>query len=108
MIKLILINSIAVFLTAALLKGVEIRRFMTAVGVSILLAVMNAVVKPILVLLSLPITILTLGLFIIVINAFILILVDKMVDGLKIESFGWAVLMSVVMGIINSLLFWIF
>lgn len=108
MIKLILINSIAVFFTASLLRGIHVRSFVTALWISILLALLNAVVKPILVLLSLPVTILTLGLFIIIINAFILVLVDKLVDGFKIESFGWAVLMSIVMGIINSFLFWIF
>jgi putative membrane protein len=108
MFKLILINSIAVFLTAALLKGVQIKSFATAIGVSILLAILNTLVKPVLVILTLPVTILTLGLFIIVINAFILVLVDKLVEGLKIDSFGWAVLMSIVMGLINSLLFWMF
>ena len=108
MIKLILINSIAVFLTASMLRGVHIRSFGTAIGVSILLALLNTFVKPILVFLSLPITILTLGLFVLVINAFILVLVDKLVEGLRIESFGYAIVMSIVMGLINSLLFWIF
>jgi len=108
MIKYILINSIVVYLAAALLPKVYIRSYFTALGVAILLGLINTFIKPILIFISLPVTILTLGLFIIVINAFILVMVDKLVDGLKIEGFGQAIIMSLLMGVLNWLLFAIF
>ncbi|MFH5831785.1 phage holin family protein [Halalkalibaculum sp. DA3122] len=108
MIYTLLINSVAVYLTAKLLDGVEIKGFFSAIIVAILLALINTFIKPVIVLLTLPVTILTLGLFILVINAFILMLVDGLSAGLRIRSFGWALLFSIVLSIINGFLFWIF
>jgi len=108
MIKYIIINSIVVYLAAALLPKVYIKNYFTALGVAILLGLINTFIKPILIFISLPVTILTLGLFIIVINAFILVMVDKLVDGLKIEGFGQAIIMSLLMGVLNWILYAIF
>lgn len=108
MIKYIIINSIVVYLAAALLPKVYIKSYFTALGVAILLGLINTFIKPILIFISLPVTILTLGLFIIVINAFILVMVDKLVDGLKIEGFGQAIIMSLLMGVLNWILYAIF
>jgi putative membrane protein len=107
MIVSILVNAVAVFLAAYLLRGVTVNNFWTALITAILLAIINAVIKPILVFLTIPITILTLGLFILVINALILMLIDAMLSGLKIKNFGWALLFGVVLSIINGLLSWI-
>lgn len=108
MIYTLLINSVAVFITAYILDGVQVKNFLTAIGVAILLAIINAVIRPVIIFLTLPLTILTLGLFIIVINALMLMLVDKLVDGFKIRSFIWAVIFSLVLSIVNGLLLWIF
>lgn len=108
MVYTLLINSVAVYLTAKLLEGVEIKGFFSAIVVAILLALVNTVIKPVLVFLTLPVTILTLGLFILVINALMLMLVDAMTPGFKIRSFAWAVIFSIIMSILNGLLFWIF
>ncbi len=108
MIYTLLINTVAVYLTAKLLDGVEIKSFFSALVVAILLALVNTFIKPVIVFLTLPITILTLGLFIFVINALMLMLVDAISGGLKIRSFGWALIFSIVLSIINGLLFWIF
>ncbi|MDR8391903.1 phage holin family protein [Aliifodinibius sp. S!AR15-10] len=108
MIYTLLINTVAVYLTAKLLDGVEIKSFFSALVVAVLLALVNTFIKPVIVFLTLPITILTLGLFIFVINALMLMLVDAISDGLKIRSFGWALIFSIVLSIINGLLFWIF
>lgn len=108
MIYTLLINSIAVFLTAKLLDGVEIKSFFSAIVVAILLALVNTFIKPVIIFLTLPVTILTLGLFILVINAFMLMMVDAFTDGMKIKSFSWALIFSIVLSIINALLFWIF
>ena len=108
MIYTLLINTVAVYLTAKLLDGVEIKSFFSALVVAVLLALVNTFIKPVIVFLTLPITILTLGLFIFVINALMLMLVDAISGGLKIRSFGWALIFSIVLSIINGLLFWIF
>lgn len=108
MVYTLLINSIAVFLTAKLLDGVEIKSFLSAVVVAILLALVNTFIKPVIVFVTLPVTILTLGLFILVINALMLMLVDALTDGFKIKSFAWAVIFSIFLSILNALLFWIF
>ena len=101
MIWSLLVNSVGIFIIGYLLTGVEIKNFLTALGVAILLAIVNTFVKPILVFLTFPITILTFGLFILVINALMLMLVDSVVDGLKIKHFGWALLFSLLLSILN-------
>ncbi|SDJ93704.1 putative membrane protein [Catalinimonas alkaloidigena] len=103
-----LIYAVAVFATAYLLPGVKVNNFGTAILAALLLLLANAVVKPILVVLTIPITILTLGLFLLVINALIVMLVDKLLTGMEIKNFGWAVAFSVVLSIISSVLNWIF
>ncbi|WP_422133126.1 phage holin family protein [Endozoicomonas sp. ALD040] len=100
-----LINGLAVFITARILKGVEIENYGSAILVSILLAVVNTFVKPILFFLTLPITILTLGLFILILNALMLMIVNYFMDSFHVKNFGWALIMSIVLSIINSALF---
>lgn len=107
MLKILLINSIIIFVGAYLLEGVSIKNFWTAIGVAILLGLINMFIKPLIVLITLPLTILTLGAFILVINAGILMLIDKLVDGFKIKGFWWAVLFSIFISIANAFLFWI-
>lgn len=108
MLKILLINSIIIFIGAYLLEGVSIKSFWTAVGVAILLGLINIFIKPLILLITLPLTILTLGAFILVINAGILLLIDKLVDGFKIKGFWWAVLFSIFISIANAIMFWIF
>jgi len=108
MIYTILINAVAVYITALILEGVQIKGFLTAIWVAVLLALVNAFLKPFIVLLTLPLTVLTLGLFILVINALLLMLVDALVEGMKIRSFAWAVIFSVLISIVNALLLWLF
>lgn len=108
MIYTILINSVAVYLTAKLLDGVKVGGFGSSVIVAILLALVNTFIKPVIIFLTLPVTILTLGLFILVINALMIMIVDSVVDDFKVESFSWALLFAIVMSILNGLLFWIF
>lgn len=101
MILTLLLNAIGIFIIGYLLKGVQIQSFVTALGVAILLALVNTFVKPILVFLTFPITIITFGLFILVINALMLMMVDALVDGMKIKHFGWALLFSLLLSILN-------
>jgi putative membrane protein len=104
LIKL-LINAIAVFAFGALLKGVHVKSFGTAVIVAIVLALVNAIVYPIAAFFAIPFIVLTLGLFLLVLNALMVMLVDWMIDGLKIDTFWWALLFSVLMSIVNVIFF---
>jgi putative membrane protein len=108
MIYSILINSVAVFIASYLLEGVKVRSFFTAILVAIVLALINTFIRPIILFLTLPLTILTLGLFVLVINALILMLIDRLLDGFEIRNFWWAVGFSIVLSLLNTLLFWIF
>lgn len=108
MIFTILVNSIAVFFVAYLLKGVEVKSFLSAVWVALGLAVVNAIIKPVIIFLTLPVTILTLGLFVLVIDALMVMLVDGFVKGFEIRNFWWALLFSIVLSVTNAVLFTLF
>ena len=97
-----LVLSVAVFISARLLDGVEIRSFTTALGVALGISLVNVFIKPILVILSLPVIILSLGLFILFINAALILLIDKFVDGLRIRSFSWALIFSLLISVIST------
>ncbi len=99
-----LIYTIAILISAYLLPGVHVANFQTALLAALVLGIINAILKPILFLLTLPITILTLGLFTLVINAALILLAAKLVHGFSVDSFWWAILFSLVLSIINSVL----
>ena len=102
------VNTISVYVTSKLLSGVELKNFWSAVGVAIGLGLVNFFIKPIVSLLALPLTVITLGLFSIVVNALMIMIVDYFVDTFKIKSFGWAVGFSIIMSVINVVLYAIF
>lgn len=108
MIKTLLINSIVIFILASLMDGIKIKSFLSAVAVAIVLAIVNTLLKPVIVLLTLPLTVITLGLFVWVINAWMVMLTDRVLDGFKVQSFWWALGFSFLVSVLNSLLLWIF
>lgn len=95
--------SICVVLTAYILPGVHVESIGYAIVVAAILGLLNAFLKPFLVLLSIPITILTLGLFLLVINGFTVWLTSYIVKGFQVDSFFWAVLFSIVLSITSSI-----
>jgi putative membrane protein len=101
----ILLTAVVVVFLANFLPGVTVTGYLTAIVVALVLALLNLIVKPILVLLTLPVTILTLGLFLIVINAIIILLVDAFVAGFQVSGFWIAVLFSLLLSIFQSLFF---
>ncbi len=101
----ILINALAVFALAYILPGVMVNSYVTAITVAIVLSVLNLLLKPVLTLFTLPITVLTLGLFLLVINALIVMLVDKLVDGFAVNSFWTAILFSILLSFVQSILY---
>ena len=92
-----LIIAAAVVLASYLLPGVAVDRFTTALLVALVLSLLNFFVKPILVILTLPITIVTLGLFLFIINAIIIVLAGKLVSGFRVGSVWWALLFSLLL-----------
>ena len=98
-----LLNGLAVVLTAYLLPDVTVEDYGTALIVALILSIANVLIKPILVILTIPITIITLGLFLLVINAAIILLADYLVTGFEVGGFWWALLFSLILSIFNSL-----
>jgi putative membrane protein len=98
-----LLNGLAIVLTAYILPGVDVDDYGTALIVALVLSIANVIVKPVLILLTIPITILTLGLFLLVINALIILLTDFLVDGFTVGGFWWALLFSLIMSVFNSM-----
>ena len=99
------INTLGVFFTAWILgDAIYLDGFSSAIGVAIVLALLNAFLKPILVFLTLPATLISLGLFIFVINAVVILTADSMLSGFAVSNFWWALVFSFVLSVINSLL----
>jgi putative membrane protein len=96
-------SALAVIISAYLIPGVEVADFLTAIIVAVVLALVNFFVKPILVIITIPVTILTLGFFLLAINAFMILMVDSFVDGFTVNGFWWALLYSLVLSIVSSI-----
>lgn len=106
----LLITSVVAYGLAeyVLVKGVHFDNFKTAIIFAIVLGLLNVFVKPVLKILGLPLTIITLGLFSLVINAAVILLADYFIDGMKIDGFWWALLFSILLSILTGLLNGIF
>ncbi|MCH7400224.1 phage holin family protein [Belliella kenyensis] len=100
----LILGGLAVLITSYILPGVAVEDFLTGVVVAALIALLNITIKPILIFLTIPITIVTLGLFLIVINALLILLCAEIVPGFAVNGFWWAVLFGLILGLINSLL----
>lgn len=101
----LLVTAILVTLLANFLGGVHVDSFATSIVVAIVLALLNLFVKPILILFTLPVTILTFGLFLLVINALIIMLCNELVNGFSVSNFWSALLFSVLLSIAQTLVF---
>lgn len=104
-IKLI-ISTLAVLIATYLLPGVRIvdNNLFTAFIVAAVLAFLNAVVKPIMILFTIPITIVTLGFFLLIINACMILLTAKLVTGFEVDGFWWALIFSLILSLVTSIL----
>ena len=101
LIRILVVAAVS-FGLAQLLGGVHVTDFWTAIVFAFVLALLNMFIKPLLVLFTLPVTFFTLGLFLFVINALVVLLASKFVDGFTIDSFWWALLFSIILSIITS------
>jgi len=101
----IIITAVVAFALSAVMPGIHIKDFWTAIILSVVMAVLNFLLKPILIILTLPITILTFGLFLFVINAIIVLCAGHFVRGFEVDGFGWALLFSLLLSLITSILY---
>lgn len=96
-----LMTALGLWIASALLKGVHSTGLLSIIGAGFLLGIVNAIVRPILVILTLPITIFTLGLFLLVVNAAMVGLVAKMLGGFAVDNFFWALLTALIVSIVS-------
>lgn len=96
-----LITALGLWIASAILSGVHSTGFLSLLGAGLLLGVVNAIVRPIIVFLTLPITVFTLGLFLLVINALMVLLVSKMMNGFAVDSFWWAMITAIVVTVVG-------
>ncbi len=101
----IVLTSIAVIIIAYILPGVYVNGYITAVTVAIILALLRFIVRPILIILTFPITIMTFGLFLLIINACIILMADFVIEGFTVSSIWIAILFSILLSIFQSILF---
>ncbi|SRR5690606_122397 len=104
----LLVTAVVAFFLTKILSGVHIDGFSTAIVFAIVLGILNLIVSPILKLLGLPLTIITLGLFSLVINAIVILIADYFIDGMHIDGFWWAFIFSIALSLITSLVSGIF
>ena len=100
----IILSTIAVLVADLLLSGVSAVDLKTGLVVAVVLGLLNSLVRPVLLLLTLPVTLLTLGLFVLVINATMVLLAARIVPGFTVDGFWWALASSVVMWAVQSVL----
>lgn len=100
----ILVTALAAYFADWLLSGVSISNVQTAVIVALVLAILNAIVKPVLVILTIPITVVTLGLFLLVINIIIVFIADSIIDGFAVDNWFSALLFSLIVSFVSSIL----
>lgn len=102
-----LINALAIFITASIIPGVHLSGLKSALIVAIVLGLINTFIRPIFMLLTLPFNFITLGLFTFVVNAGMLLLASYVVEDFNIPSFWSALIFSIILSLISSILTWI-
>ena len=105
MIEKLLINTVSIFAVSYILAGIQVDTFWTALVVAVVMAVLNVTLKPLLILITIPLTILTFGLFLLVVNVLVLYAADALIDGFHIAGFWWALAFSLLVSLLNSILF---
>lgn len=99
-----ILNAVALLIVAYILPGISVASFWSALIAALVLGLLNTLVKPVLVLLTLPVTIVTLGLFLLVINALVFWFAGSVLKGFQVNGFWWALLGALVYSIISGLL----
>ena len=101
----LLVSAALAFILAQVLPGVHVDGYGTAIWFAVVLGLLNAILKPLLIIFTLPLTIITFGLFLFIINTVTVLLASDWVKGFVIDSFGWGLLFSLLLTLITSMLF---
>ncbi len=101
----ILLTAVAVLVLAYILPGVEVDNYSTAIWVAFVIGLLFSILKPVLVILTLPVTIITLGLFLFVINAALILLANNWISGFSVSGFWTALLFSILLSFFESFLY---
>lgn len=99
-----ILNAVALLVVAYILPGITVASFGSALVAALVLGLLNTVVKPLLILLTLPLTIITLGLFLLVLNALVFWLAGSILKGFQVDGFWWAVIGAIVYSIVSTAL----
>lgn len=99
-----LLTALAIYATADILSGIHVQSFWMAIVVALVLGLINMTIKPLMIVLTIPFTIISLGLFLLVINALMIMLTGWLIDGFTVDGFWWALAFSIIQAIIASLL----
>lgn len=99
-----LVSAVAILIAAYVLPGIEVSGFVVALILAVVLGAINMFIKPLLVLLTLPVTVVTFGLFLLVINALLIMLAAAVVPGFMVASFWWALAFSIVLSLVGAVL----
>ena len=100
----LLSSTLAIIVVAYFMKPhVHVDDALTAIVLAVVLAFLNTIIKPVLIFLTLPITIVSLGLFLLVINAGMILIAARLIDGFSVEGFGWALLFSIILSIVTGI-----
>ena len=100
----VLVNAVAIYLVAAIVPGISVSGLLTALGAGLVLGLINAIVRPVLILLTLPVTLVTLGLFLVVLNAFCLWLTAQLVRGFEVHGVWPALFGTLLISVVSWLL----
>ena len=104
-VRNLLINTLSIFAAAYVLSGIQVDSLTIAVILAIVMAVLNVTLKPLLILITIPLTIITFGLFLLVVNVLVLYAAEALIDGFSIAGFWWALAFSLLVSFVNSILF---
>ena len=105
MIGYLVINTVSIFAVSYILPGIEVGSFTTALIVAVVMAVLNITLKPLLIVITIPFTVITFGLFLLVVNVLVLYAAEALIDGFRIAGFWWALLFSFLVSFVNSILY---
>ena len=97
----VLVNAFAIYLVAQIVPGIEVRSILTALGAGLVLGLINAIVRPLLIVLTLPVTLITLGLFLFVLNGLCLWLTSQLVKGFEVRGFWAAVFGALLVSLVS-------
>ncbi len=102
-----ILNALALYIVAAIVPGIHIGNFTSALLAVVIIGLLNTLIKPILFLLTLPITILTLGIFSLILNALMLLLAGSVISGFRVDGFVAAFIGSILLSIVSTVLHWL-